>query len=145
MFSENYSRQTAIASVNEALDPNLTDHDLAQLAHSPEAKIRALAAEHVRTPLTTLLTLAKDESPGVRAGVARNVRADIPEELRRDLAHDTHTEVLLALIRNEAVADGIVARLARHRNNDVAAAVRARLVGRGGKARLLGAFGIATS
>ena len=54
MFSENYTRQTALAGAQAALDPGLTDHELAQLARSDEAKVRAAVAERTATPLTVI-------------------------------------------------------------------------------------------
>ncbi|WP_084106006.1 hypothetical protein [Demequina sp. NBRC 110056] len=145
MFSENYSRQTALASVQKALDPNLSDHELAVLARSEEAKVRAAVAERPAMPLTSLLKLAQDVSPVVRAGVARNPRPDIPEDLRRDLAADKSPEVVFALIENPAVPDSIIAKLARQVHKEYAATARARLASKGGSSRILGRLGIATS
>jgi len=144
MFSDSHQTQTALNSAQRALDPNLTDNELAQLARSDEAKVRAAVAERPATPLTTLLKLAADVAPTVRAGVARNPRVDIPIELREDLAKDKSTEVVFALIQNPAVPDSLVGKLARSRQRDVAAAARKRLQEGGGTAaRLLGGLGIA--
>ncbi|WP_297082553.1 hypothetical protein [uncultured Demequina sp.] len=145
MFSENYSRQTALASVEKALDPNLNDHELATLARSEEAKVRAAVAERPAMPLTTLLKLAHDVSPVVRAGVARNPRVDIPEDLHRELAGDKSPEVVYALIENPQVSDAIIGKLARQIHKEYAVAARARLSSKGGAARVLGRFGIAAS
>ncbi|WP_084039364.1 DUF2336 domain-containing protein [Demequina sp. NBRC 110053] len=145
MFSENYSRQTALASVQRALDHNLTDNELYALARSEEAKVRAAVAERPGMPLTTLLKLAEDVSPVVRAGVARNPRADIPEDLHRQLAGDKSPEVVFALIENPQVPDSVIAKLARQVHKEYAAAARARLASKGGSAKLLGRLGFATS
>jgi len=146
MFSENYQPRTALESAKKALDPNLTDHELAQLAFSEEAMVRAAVAERPNTPLTTLLRLAADVAPAVRAGVARNQRVDIPIELREDLAKDKSLEVVFALISNPAVPGSLIGKLARSRNRDIAMAARKRLQESGGAgARILSAFGIATS
>lgn len=145
MFSENYSRQTALASVQKALDPNLTDHELATLARSEEAKVRAAVAERPGMPLTTLLKLAQDPSPVVRAGVARNPRVDIPEDLHRELAGDKSPEVVYALIENPQVSDAVIGKLARQIHKEYAAAARARLSSKGGASKVLGKFGIAAS
>lgn len=144
MFSENYSRQTALASVQKALGADLTDGELAVLARSDEAKVRAAAAERPAMPLTTLLKLSQDPSPAVRAGVARNPRADIPEDLRRELASDKAPEVIYALIENPQVPDSIIAKLARQVHKEYAGAARNRLASKGGAAKVLGRLGIAT-
>ena len=145
MFSENYSRQTALASVEKALDPNLSDHELATLARSEEAKVRAAVAERPAMPLTTLLMLARDPSPAVRCGVARNPRADMPIDLHRDLASDKSPDVVFALIENPQVPDSVIAKIARQVHKEYAADARARLASKGGAAKILGRFGIATS
>jgi len=146
MFSDSYRPQTAISSAQRALDPSLSDHELAQLAHSEEAKVRAAVAERVDTPLTTLVRLSTDVAPAVRAGVARNQRIDIPLELREDLAQDKSTEVVFALISNPAVPNALIGKLARSRHREIAAAARKRLTEGGGAAsKLLGQFGIATN
>ncbi|WP_062135985.1 hypothetical protein [Demequina aestuarii] len=145
MFSENYSRQTALASVEKALDPNLTDAELATLARSEEAKVRAAVAERPATPLTTLLKLASDESPTVRMGVARNRRAEMPEDLHDQLAHDKVADVVYALIENPTVPDAIIGRLARQFHKEYASAARARLASKGGAAKVLGRLGIASA
>lgn len=146
MFSDSYTPNTALQSAQKALDPNLTDHELAQLAYSEEAKVRAAVAERPNTPLTTLVRLATDVAPAVRAGVARNQRVDIPIELREDLAKDKSIEVVYALIANPAVPMSLVGKLARSRNREIAVAARQRLSQSGGAgAKLLSTFGIATS
>ncbi len=146
MFSDGYTRQTALASAEKALDPNLTDHDLAQLAHSEEAMVRAAVAERINTPLTTLVRLATDVAPAVRAGVARNQRVDIPIEIREDLAKDKSSEVVFALIANPVLPSAILGKLARSRQRDYATAARKRLSESGGAtAKVLGTFGIATN
>ncbi|MDN4480024.1 hypothetical protein [Demequina muriae] len=145
MFSENYSRQTALASVEKALDPNLTDAELATLARSEEAKVRAAVAQRPATPLTTLLKLASDESPTVRVGVARNQRPNIPEDLHDQLAHDKVADVVYALIENPTVPDAVIGRLARQFHKEYASAARARLASKGGAAKVLGRLGIATA
>lgn len=146
MFSDSYQPQTALQSAQKALDPNLSDHELAQLAYSEEAKVRAAVAERTNTPLTTLVRLATDVAPAVRAGVARNQRVDIPIELREDLAKDKSPEVVFALIANPAVPAALIGKLARGRNKEIAAAARKRLAESGGAgAKLLSTFGIATT
>jgi hypothetical protein len=146
MFSDSYQPQTAIQSAQKALDPNLSDHDLAQLAYSEEAKVRAAVAERTNTPLTTLVRLATDVAPAVRAGVARNQRVDIPIELREDLAKDKSAEVVFALVANPAVPSALIGKLARSRNREVAAAAKKRLKESGGAgAKVLGSLGIATN
>lgn len=122
------------------LDPSLSDNDLAQLARSEEATVRAGAAAHPNTPLTIILQLARDVAPAVRAGVARNPRVGIPEELLRELATDNAAEVVFALIANEAVPDSVVARAARSKHKDAGGAAKARLSKSGGKSGFLGSF-----
>jgi len=124
MFSENYSRQTALASANKALAIDLSDHELATLARSEEAKVRAAVAERPTTPLTSLLLLALDVSPAVRAGVARNPRADMPIEVRQDLAKDKSSEVVFALIDNPATPESILNKFLRSFHRDYAVAAR---------------------
>ena len=146
MFSDNYQQQTAIGSANRALDASLTDNDLAQLARSDEAKVRAAVAERIDTPLTTLVRLASDVAPTVRAGVARNQRVDLPIELREDLSRDKSHEVVVALIHNPATPTSIVGKLARSRNREIATVARNRLSeGGGAGSKFLGTFGIATN
>jgi hypothetical protein len=124
MFSDNYSRQTALASVTKVLAADLTDHELATLARSEEAKVRAAVAQRPTTPLTSLLLLAMDVAPAVRAGVARNPRADLPIELRQDLAKDKSPEVVYALIENPATPDSILSKFTRSFHRDYAIAAK---------------------
>jgi len=124
MFSENYSRQTAIASATKVLAADLTDHELATLARSEEAKVRAAVAERANTPLTSLLLLAQDVAPAVRAGVARNPRPDLPVEMRQDLARDKSSEVVYALIDNPATPEAILTKFTRSFHRDYAAAAK---------------------
>ena len=146
MFSDNYQQQTAIGSAQRILDASLTDHELAQLAHSDEARVRAAVAERVDAPLTTLVRLASDVSPAVRAGVARNQRVDLPVELREDLAKDKSYEVVVALVQNPALPIGMVRKLARSRNREVALVARKRLSsGEGTTLQRLGMYGTATN
>jgi hypothetical protein len=130
MFSENYSRQTAIASASKVLAADLTDHELATLARSEEAKVRAAVAERPTTPLTSLLLLAQDVSPAVRAGVARNQRPDLPIELRQDLAKDKSSEVVYAVIENPATPDSVLNRFTRSFHRDYATAAKEELIKR---------------
>lgn len=127
MFSEGYERgTTALSSVSQVMRDDLTDGELATLARSEEVKIRAAVAERVQTPLTSLLILATDAAPSVRAAVARNPRADIPLEVRESLARDASPEVLFALVRCESVPDSILAKLQRSSIKDLAAAAKER-------------------
>jgi flagellar motor switch protein FliG len=142
MFSENYSRQTANASAHTAVPEELTEGELAQLARSPEAKVRATVAARSATPLTSILRLLTDEAPAVRAGVARNQRADMPIEIFQDLASDKAHEVVSALISNPAVPDSIISKLARHRTKDYSAAARERLSRSKGRSGILGMVGL---
>ena len=130
MFSENYSRQTAIASATKVLAADLTDHELATLARSEEAKVRAAVAERPNTPLTSLLLLAQDVAPAVRAGVARNQRPDLPIEMRQDLAKDKSSEVVYALIENPATPESVLSRLTRSFHRDYAGAAKAAMTAR---------------
>jgi hypothetical protein len=124
-----------------ALDPSLTDVDLAQLARSDEAKVRAGAAAHPNTPLTLILKLATDEANSVRAGVARNPRKDIPEEVLRELANDKAADVVFALIANDSVPDSVIARVMRGKHKDAVGPAKARLAkGSGSRGGLLGAL-----
>lgn len=141
MFSDNYSRQTALASLND-LNADLSDHELASLSRSDEAMIRAAVAERPGTPLTTLLKLCRDESATVRAGLARNPRPDMPPQVHEDLAGDKVIDVVLALIANPAVPDTLVAKLGRQFHKEYSAAARERLAKRGGAAGLLGRVGL---
>lgn len=143
MSTDNNPRQSALASVHKSLDPNLSDAALASLSRSDEAKVRAAVAERPATPLTTLLKLAVDKAPSVRAGVARNERPDIPIELHKQLAHDKAVEVIYALIENPAVSDQIIGRLARHFHKEYASAARKRLASKDGANAMLSRFGIA--
>lgn len=128
MFSEDYARDTtALGSVQKVMRDDLTDSELASLARSGELKIRAAVAEHSQTPLTSLVKLASDEAPGVRAAVARNSRVDIPLEVRETLARDKSLEVLFALVKCESVPGSILSKLARSTNREVAAAAKDRM------------------
>ena len=135
MFSENYSRQTAIASATKVLAADLSDHELATLARSEEAKVRAAVAERANTPLTSLLLLAQDVAPAVRAGVARNPRPDLPVEIRQDLAKDKSSEVVYALIDNPATPDSILTKFTRSFHRDYAVAAKEALNKRKSAAR----------
>jgi len=128
MFSEGYeSGKTALSSVNQVMRDDLTDSELAVLGRSEEAKIRAAVAERPLTPLTTLLRLASDEAPSVRAGVARNPRSDLPIEVREALATDKDITVQLALLRCPTVPEAIVRKMGRSWNREVAAAAKKRI------------------
>ena len=149
MFSEDYEGgRTALNSVAKVMRDDLTDGELATLARSDQLKIRAAVGERVRTPLTSLLILASDESPAVRAGVARNPRVDMPVEMREALAQDKSAEVLLALIECPAVPEKILSRLARSWNREVASAAKERqrnLKMSGAVASAVGQVGFASS
>lgn len=134
MFSENRPGAPG------ALDPSLSDADLAILARSDEAKVRAGAAAHPNTPLTLILKLAVDEANSVRAGVARNPRKDIPEEVLRELANDNAADVVFALIANPSVPDSVIARVMRGKHKDAVGPAKARLAKSGAKTGLLGAL-----
>lgn len=142
MFSENYSRQTANASAHNSVPDQISEGELAQLSRSPEAKVRATVASRAETPLTSLLRLLVDESPAVRAGVARNQRPDMPIEVFQDLAGDKAHEVVSALIANPAVPDSVIAKLGRHRTKDYSSAARERLAKTKGKSGILGMVGL---
>lgn len=122
------------------LDPSLSDNDLAQLARSEEATVRAGAAAHPNTPMTIILKMARDEAPAVRAGVARNPRTDIPEDIWRELATDNAAEVVFALIANLSVPDAVVARAAKSKHKDAGGAAKARLSKSGARTGFLGSF-----
>lgn len=119
------------------LDPSLADTDLAQLARSEEAIVRAGVAAHPNTPLTIILNMARDEAPVVRAGVARNPRRDIPEDVLRDLATDDAAEVVFALIANQSVPDAVVSRVSRSKHKDAAGAAKARMAKNGSRSGFL--------
>lgn len=144
MAINKHSGETALESMAKALDPNLTDGELATLSRSEEAKIRAAVGARAETPLTTLLKLATDPSATVRAGVARNQRPEIPEDLFDQLSRDKSMEVIYALIENPVVPDSVIGRLARHYHKEYSGAARARLSAKGGASKVLGQFGIAT-
>jgi N-acetylmuramic acid 6-phosphate (MurNAc-6-P) etherase len=127
MFSDDYAGgKTALSSVATIMRDDLTDGELAVLARSEELKVRAAVGARPQTPLTSLIVLAADEAPAVRAGVARNPRVDIPLEVRETLAQDRSPEVLHALIRCPAVPASILSRLSRSWNRDVASAAKER-------------------
>lgn len=127
MYSEDYVRETtALGSVQKAMSSVTSDADLAYLARSHEAKIRAAVAEAPQTPLTTLLILAADAAPAVRAGVARNPRMDLPIEVREILAQDKSIEVQFALLKCPTLPDSVLARMARSGVKELAAAAKDR-------------------
>lgn len=144
MAIDKHSGQTALESMAKALEPNLTDGELAMLSRSEEAKIRAVVAARVETPLTTLLKLSTDEAASVRAGVARNQRPEVPDDVFEQLARDKSTEVIYALIENPSVPDPIIGRLARHFHKEYSGAARARLASKGGASKVLGQLGISS-
>lgn len=144
MAIDKHSGQTALESMAKALDPELTDGELATLSRSDEAKIRAVVGARAETPLTTLLKLATDTSATVRAGVARNQRPEIPEDLFDQLSRDKSMEVIYALIENPVVPDSVIGRLARHYHKEYSSAARSRLSSKGGASKVLGQFGIST-
>lgn len=148
MFSEDYEvGKTALGSAKRAMDPTLTDGELATLARSDEVKVRAIVAERYQTPLTSLLRLADDEAPQVRAGVARNPRQDIPLEIRERLAHDRSPEVVFAVIKSAGTPEAILKGLTRGMNREVTAAAKAQLKVRkvSGGLAAVGQMGLASS
>ena len=60
----------------------------------------------------------------MRAGVARNQRADLPIEMRQDLAKDKSSEVVYALIENPATPDSILSKLSHSFHRDYAGAAK---------------------
>ncbi len=131
--------------MEKALDPDLSDAALASLARSEEAKVRAAVAERPATPLTTLLKLMTDDAVSVRVGVARNQRTDMPLDVYEQLSQDKSVDVIYALIGNPNVPDAVIGRLARQFHKEYASAARNRLSSKGGAAKVLGRFGIASS
>lgn len=127
MFSNSNGQRTALQSAQQALAGNISDGELAVLARSPEAKVRAAAAAHPGTPVITLLKLAQDVHADVRAGVASNPRTGVPIELFEDLAKDKNVDVVYALIANPAVPDSLIAKLGRQIHKEYAKHARARL------------------
>lgn len=127
MFSDNHGQQTALQSAQKALAGTISDGELATLARSPEAKVRAKAAAHPSMPIITLLKLAQDVNADVRIGVASNQRAGIPIELFEDLAKDKNVDVVYAIIANPAVPDSLIAKLGRQIHKEYAKHARARL------------------
>jgi len=126
----------------QPLDPSLSDNDLAQLARSEEAAVRAGVAAHPNTPLTIILKLARDEAQSVRAGVARNPRAGIPEDVWHELAQDTSSEVVFAMLTNDTAPDSAIGKIARGKHKDAAGAAKARLSKSGGRSGFLGSFAV---
>jgi hypothetical protein len=125
MYSEDYVRgTTALGSVQKAMASVTSDADLAALARSPEAKIRAAVGESPLTPLTTLLLLSSDEAPTVRAAVARNPRPDIPVQIRETLAEDKSVEVLFGLIKCPALPEHLLSKLARSSVKEISVAAK---------------------
>lgn len=122
------------------LDPSLSGTDLAQLAASDEARVRAAVAAHPNTPIPVIAKLAKDEAHSVRAGVARNPSKSVPEEVLRELANDNAPDVVFALIANEAVPDSVIARVMRGKHKDAIGPAKARLAKSGSRGGLLGAL-----
>lgn len=127
MLSDSEARRTALHNARRMIAQGATEGELAALGRSPEVRVRAVVAGYSGTPLTTLLRLAHDESPDVRAGVARNQRPGIPVQVFEDLAKDRSVDVVYALIDNPNVPDGLIARLARHLHREYARAARVRL------------------
>jgi len=130
MFSDNYAASTALARSQKVLAAELSDYELGSLARSEEAKVRAAVAERAQTPLTSLLLLARDISPAVRAGVARNPRPDMPIEMRQDLAKDKSPEVVFAVIGNPATPEQILSKFQRSFHRDYAVAAKEQLQAR---------------
>lgn len=130
MFSDNYTAATALARSQQVLAAELSDHELGSLARSEEAKVRAAVAERPGTPLTSLLLLARDISPAVRTGVARNPRPDMPIEIRQDLAKDKSPEVVFAVINNPATPEQILTKFTRSFHRDYAMAAKEQLQAR---------------
>ena len=97
--------------------------------------VRLLYASRPATPLTSLLLLAQDISPAVRAGVARNQRPDLPVEMRQDLAKDKSPEVVYALIENPATPESVLSKLTRSFHRDYAGAAKQAINGRKAAAR----------
>ena len=149
MYSEDYVHETtALGSVQKAMESVTSDADLAKLARSHEAKIRAAVAEAPQTPLTTLLVLAADSVPAVRAGVARNTRTDLPVEVRETLAQDKSIDVQFALLRCPVLPESALAKLAKSGHKEVSSVAKERVKERkasGGAQPAFGQVGFASS
>ncbi|MDN4474068.1 hypothetical protein [Demequina zhanjiangensis] len=142
MFSDKHSQETALASLKNTLDAGVSQADLARLANSEEALVRATVAAHPHTSVLALLRLADDEAATVRAGVARNPRPDVPEDIHERLAADPRPEVKLALAGNPAISRAVLDRLARSRDRDVAFVARSRVAEQGGARGLIAKMSI---
>ncbi|WP_084125685.1 hypothetical protein [Demequina sp. NBRC 110054] len=137
MFSDGHMQQTALARLRQVIEEGGDETDLARLANSEEALVRAAVAEHPLTSILALLRLAEDEAISVRAAVARNRREDIPEDLHERLASDAHVEVRMALASNPTIPQRVLDRLARSRDKDVAQIARRRVAEQGGAKGML--------
>ena len=121
-FGPDSSLETAI----DALDPTLSEWQLAKLGQSDELITRTIVAGRPNTPVTTLAHLAADGVPAVRASVARNPRIDIPIEIRETLARDKSSEVLHALIGCKTIPESILLQLSRSWRRDISSAAKTR-------------------
>lgn len=149
MYSEDQARgTTALERVQKAMASANGDAELATLARSHEARIRAAVAEAPQTPLTVLIILAKDRVPDVRAGVARNSRVDLPAEVRETLARDKNMDVQIGLLECPVLPETALSRLARSGYRKVSSIAKDRIKAlktSGGAQPAFGQVGFASS
>lgn len=102
--------------------------ELFQLATSKDAKIRESLAARRDAPLSALIQLAQDHKSRVREALAGNPAIGGAASVLGILAADKDADVVLALVKNDAVPVSTVRSLLTHGKKGVRQAAEARMV-----------------
>lgn len=116
------------AALREGEDASAAE--LLALASSRDVKIRESLAARSDAPLTAMLTLAQDPKSSVREALASNPAVAEASSVVSILSADKDQDVVVALVKNEAIPPLRVRILLDHSKKKVREAVEARLAGR---------------
>lgn len=109
----------------EARQPGLHRAHIQALSQSKNWLVREIIGEREDCPLGVMVSLAHDSHTEVRVAVAKN-RA-IARTVMEHLSRDKHPEVVIALLGNPSVDMDIVESLAYHKRHDIRVAAAQRL------------------
>ena len=102
--------------------------ELLVLSSSKDARIRESLAARTDAPVSVLILLAQDSKSSVRKALAANPAVAVANSVLGLLATDKDTDVVLALVENEATPAATLRTLLDHGKKNVRAAAEARLV-----------------
>ncbi|WP_062200770.1 hypothetical protein [Demequina salsinemoris] len=112
----------ASAEVAQAQETDLDREQLVAFASSRNPVVRERVAERQDLPISVTVTLAHDSTTDVRLALAANPA--VSEAILEHLAGDRQRAVVIAVARNPRASDELLARLEEHRRPEVRAAAR---------------------